>query len=443
MLTPAVGANQGQRSKSAGRQRLGLVSFGVLFIALFAIVAVSEGVGDPSIPSGHVALVEDVPSEVGEISDEQFDRALLQAAVQAGLKVAPKEGDKKYEEVKEAALGELLDSVWLQGQAEEMGIEVTDKQIATELAQIKKQNFKTEAAFKEFLEESKYTTEDVDKRVRLQILSTQIQQRLTSEAPVVGEGQIEDYYEAAKSTQFTQPASRDVRVIVNKDAQKIEEAKAALEKDDSPKNWKAVAKKFTEDTFTKATGGLQAGVTAESGRFPANVEEAIFAATVLQVEGPVKAPETGAIYVFQVEKTTPEKVQELKEVKSQISTQLTQSAQQESFTEFVNAYQTKWTERTFCAEGFVIERCSNYKGSGRPESAPPACYEENPKGGPPKDCPAPVLATQPALPGSVSILTPEGERLPQRPRPVGLKEEEGAAAGIEGLPPGASEIPVE
>lgn len=435
-----MGAKDGQRSKSAGRQRFGLVLFGVLFVALFAGFAIAEGLGDPSIPSGDIALVEDVPEDIGTISEEEFDRAMLQSALQSGLKKAPEPADKKYEEVKTAALGELLDSIWIQGEGEEMGIEVTPKQIETELEQIKQQNFKTEAAFKKFLEESSFTPEDVDKRVRLQILSTKIQQKLTEGAPPASESEVEDYYDAAKASQFTQPASRDIRAIVNKDGKKIEEAKAALEKDDSAKNWKVVAKKYSEDPFTKTTGGLQAGVTEESGRFPEEVEEAMFAAALLKIEGPIKS--TTGTYVFQVEKETQEKVQELKAVKAQISSQLTQQAQQSSFAEFVSAYQSKWTSRTFCAEGFEIERCANYVGSGHPASAPPACYEADPKGGRPADCPAPVLSVAPALPGSTTILLPQGERLPQRPRPEGLEEgEEGAEAGLEGLPPGATEVP--
>jgi parvulin-like peptidyl-prolyl isomerase len=447
-----VGAKQGQKKgrgggptgprsgKSAGRQRFGLVLFGVLFVALFAGFAIAEGIGDPSIPSGDIALVEGVPEDVGTISEEEFDRAMLQSALQSGLKKAPEPADKKYEEVKTAALGELLDSIWIQGQGEEMGIEVTPKQIATELEQIKQQNFKTEAAFKEFLEESGFTSEDVDKRVRLQILSTKIQQELTEGAAPASESEVEDYYEAAKDEQFTQPASRDIRAIVNKDEKKVEEAKAALEKDDSAKNWKVVAKKYSEDPFTKTTGGLQAGVTEESGRFPKEVEEAMFGAALLKVEGPIEGS-TGT-YVFQVEKETQEKVQTLKEVKAQISSQLTQQAQQSSFSEFVSAYQSKWTSRTFCAEGFEIERCANYVSSGHPASAPPACYEADPKGGRPADCPAPVTSISPALPGSTTILKPQGERLPQRPRPEGLEEgKEGAEAGLEGLPPGAEEVP--
>lgn len=431
------------RSKSAGLQRLGLIVFGVLFVALFAGFAITQGLGAPGVPAGDVALVEGVPDDVGHISQEEFDRALLQAAGQAGLKKAPEPADKKYEEVRDAAMGELLDAVWIQGQGEEMGIEVTPKQIETELEQIKQQNFKTDAAFQKFLKESHFNQEDVDKRVRLQILSTKIQQRLTEGAAPASDSEVEDYYNEAKATQFTQPASRDIRAIVNKDAKKVEEAKAALEKDDSAKNWKAVAKKFSEDPFTKTTGGLQAGVTEESGRFPATVEAAMFAAPLLTIEGPIKDKES--TYVFEVDKETAEKVQTLKEVKSQISTQLTQQAQQESFSDFVSGYQSKWTSRTFCADGFQIERCSNYSSpNGHSANAPPACYEADPKGGRPEDCPAPVLANTPARPGSVSILEPQGEKLPQRPRPVGLEEaKEGAEAGLEGIVPGATEVPAE
>ena len=435
-----MGANQGQRTKSAGLQRFGLAVFGALFVALFVIFAVAQGIGSPSVPSGDVALVEEMPADLGEISEEEFDRTMVQAAVAAGLKEAPKPADKKYEEVKKAALDELLDAIWIQGQGEEMGVEVTPKQIETELAQIKKQNFKTEKAFQEFLDESGFTQEDVDKRVRLQILSTQIQQRLTSSAPPASKAEVEEFYEAAKSSQFTQPASRDIRAITNKNPKKLEEAKAALEKDDSPKSWEAVAKKFSEDPFTKSTGGLQAGVTEESGRFPASVEAAMFSAPVVAIEGPVKGD--AGLIIFQVEKTTPEKVQTLEEVRAQISSQLTQQAQQEQFAEFLANYQSKWQSRTFCAEDFVTERCANYVGSGRPENAPPACYEADPKGGRPKDCPAPVLSISPALPGSTTILSPQGERLPQRPRPEGLKEGEGAEAGLEeGIVPGATEVP--
>ena len=66
-------------------------------------------------------------------------------------------------------------------------------------------------------------------------------------------------------------------------------------------------------------------------------------------------------------------------MKSQISAQLTQQAQQEVFTQFVSNYTSKWQARTFCASGYVIERCSNYIGTGRPSKRSPGLLRSQPQ----------------------------------------------------------------
>jgi foldase protein PrsA len=436
-----VGAKPGQSRKSAGRQRLALIVFGALFVLLFAGFAIVQGIGQPSVPPGDVAIVESVPDDVGTVSEAEFKRALLQQAASGGLKKPPKPGEKKYEELKTAALSELLDQIWIEGEAEELGIALTPKQIATELAQIKKQNFKTKAEFQEFLKTSRFTMDDVLARVRLQLLSTQIQEQVSKEAPPPSEAEIADYYDAAKDAQYTTPESRDVRVVVNKDKAKVEEAKALLEKDDSPKSWKEVAAKYSEDPTTKSNGGLQPALTEELLASQDALKTAVFDSPTGVVVGPTEVE--GKFFAIEVEKLNPAKVQTLKEVSPQIKTQLTQTVAQEVFSDFVSGYQSKWESRTFCADDYLIERCANYVGSGHPSSAPAACYEADPKGGPPKACPAPVAQVAPAMPGSVSILKPQGERLPQRPRPEGLKEaaEEAGLGAPEGVPPGAAEAP--
>jgi hypothetical protein len=143
--------------------------------------------------------------------------------------------------------------------------------------------------------------------------------------------------------------------------------------------------------------------------------------------------------VVEVDKLNPQKVKSLNEVSAEIKTQLTQQLSQEVFSEFVAEYQGKWSSRTFCADGYVIERCANYVGSGHPAGAPPACYEASPKGGTPKACPAPVSQATPSLPGSVTLLKPQGQRLPQRPRPEGLKE--GAESALPQGVPGTTSTP--
>ena len=223
-------AGSGAADRKSGRQRLALLLFGALFVVLFAGYAIADGIGQPSVPEGDVALVQEVPEEIATVSEADFKRALLQQAAQAQLKKTPQPGDDKYDELKEAALGELLDSIWIQGEAEELGLAVTPKEIATEFAQIKKQNFKSEAEFQKFLKTSRFTMEDVRTRVKLQALSTQIQEKIAAQAPPADEAEIADYYESVKDTQYTTADSRDVRVVVNKDKAKVEAAQGGAGK---------------------------------------------------------------------------------------------------------------------------------------------------------------------------------------------------------------------
>jgi parvulin-like peptidyl-prolyl isomerase len=421
----------------AAVRRLGLMIFGVTFIVLFAIVAISEGLGDPSVPSGDAALVEDVPGDIGNVSEAEVAHAIELAAKQAGEKEVPKPGDPKYEEAKKTGMQSVLEGIWIQGIADEWGIEVTDAEVAKELKKVKKESFKSEAEFQKFLKESGYTPADIDTRVKIQILSTQLQEQLKEKAPKPDQADVEDYYEAAKDTQFTQKSSRDVRLIVNKDRKKAEEALDALSGDNSETNWKKVAKKFSEDPTTKASGGLQKGVAEGVLEEPLGAE--VFDASEGVIEGPIKAPR--GYTVFEVASETPESVQELKAVEAQIKSTLEQQFEQEYFTSFVSSFSNEWTQRTFCASGYVIERCANFKDSGHPATAPAGCYEADPKGGLPQACPAPVSQLIPALPGTITPLEPKGKPLAQRPRPL---DEPGAGAeAAEGLPEGAVPPPAE
>ncbi len=416
--------------KSAGLQRLTLLGFAGLLVLLFLIFAIAQGLGNPSVSSGDVVVIEDAPDGLGTVSEEELKRAIEQTAGQAGQKV-PKEGTPQYEELEKSAFGEVVERVWIQGEAEEMGIAVTPEEVSDELEKLKKQAFKTEAQYQKFLKESNFTQADVDERIEIQMLSERIQKEASEESATPSDAEVEEYYEAAKATQFTQPETRDVRLVVNKDQKKIDEAGALLEKDNSDESWKKVAKEFSTETATKGKGGLRTSLV--EGALP-ELDSAIFSAPPAVVEGPVESAQGWTI--FEVDKVNSEKVQSLKEVESQISAQLGEQTQQQDAARLIRNFRSKWTSRTFCAEDFLIESCANFEGSGRSASAPPACYEADPKGPAPEACPAPVQQVAPALPGTVSVLAPEGEKLPQGPRPSKL--EAAPPTGTTGLPPGVT-----
>jgi foldase protein PrsA len=341
-------------------QRVGLILFAVVFIGLFVVFAVAQGIGAPSIPKGDIALVTNVPSELGHISEADYKKSTEQQEAQAGVKKAPKAGSKKAEELHKAAIGELLNTTWIFGEAEELGIKVTKKEVETELAKVKKESFKTEKAFQEFLKQDHYTVEDVNERIELQILSTKIQEKITKEAPPVSEAELKAYYEAEKATQYTKKPTRDVRVIVNENKKEVEAAQKALEADNSEASWKKVTKKYSPTTASQ--GGLQKEISEEFLTEP--LKKDIFSAATGELVGPVKQEKN--YLLLEVVKLHPEKVQPFSEVKTTISTTLGQENEQKYFSEWVTGFQSKWSSRTQCASGFLIEQCGNYKGTGHP-----------------------------------------------------------------------------
>jgi parvulin-like peptidyl-prolyl isomerase len=430
-----VGAKAGQRrGKAAGRQRLALIVFGALLVLLFLGFAIAQGLTGPSVPSGDVAHISSVPDEFADIGEDELNRSIARLATsgEEKAKKPPKPGSKKYDELQTKAMTELIEGVWIRGEAEELGISVTEKQVEDELASIKKQNFPTDAAYKKFLAESKFSQEEVDQLVELQIVTKEIQEQVSAQAPKPSGDQIEAYYEAEKEAQFTTKESRDVRLILNEDKGEVEAAKAALEKDSSPASWKKAAKKYSSDPTSASKGGLQEGITEEF--LKGALKAAIFDSPTGELVGPVKFEKNWVL--VEVVKLNPGKVQTLAEAKPQIESALGQQTQQEYLSEFVSGFDAKWTQRTVCADDFVMEKCGNFKGSGHPANASPACYEADPKT-PAKECPSPVTPISPALPGSVSVTKPKGEPFPQRPRPE-ASEEAGEEVPAGAVPPGAA-----
>ena len=97
----------------------------------------------------------------------------------SGLKKTPKPGDKQYDELKETtrrqpARNDLDPGPG--GRRRHHGDRRGSRQKNSK--KLKKQNFKTEAEFQEFLKTSHYTTQDVNERVKIQILSNKIQEQL-------------------------------------------------------------------------------------------------------------------------------------------------------------------------------------------------------------------------------------------------------------------------
>lgn len=122
----------------------------------------------------------------------------------------------------------------------------------------------------------------------------------------------------------------------------------------------------------------------------------------------------------------PPKGKSLVEARVEVASSIRSQKESELFNRVEGKYRSEWHARTRCGEGFIVEECSNFPSFGHPATAPPACYEADPRE-PTDECPAPVVATKPAAPGSIRWWRPDGERLVQRPIPEPEPEVEAPA----------------
>ena len=415
---------------STGPKRSVVVAFAALLVGVVVLIAATSGIGKPGLPNDDaVAFVDQAPD--GEVTQEPFDVAIEQAAARQQVAEVPEPGTPQYDLLQETAMADLLLSRWVNGEADELGIEVTDSAIDTELETIITDQFGGQKEFDKFLEQSKFTEEDALERVRLQLLSQRIQEDvLGAEPPDVPEEEVADFYDE-NIEQFETPETRDVRTLLNPDEAEAQEAFNQLSEDSSPANWKKVTKELSTDEATSGLGGLRQGVT-EGQNDPA-LDEAIFSAPEGALEGPIET-EAG-FYVFQVEAITEASTQELDDqTKQQIEQTLASELQQETAAAYQADFLAKWRARTVCADDFAIDRCSNAP------PAPDACTgdddgeEPTPDpvtGEPTEGCPAPVPSTRPLSPSDAGDPAAVGK--PQGPQ--------GLAPPVPALPAGAQTIP--
>jgi foldase protein PrsA len=262
-----------------------------------------------------------------------------------------KQCEQQYNQLRDQVLGLLISFEWIEREAEDQGIKVTDAEVKKSFDEQKKQSFPKTADYEKFLKDSGQTNEDVLQRVRLDTLSQKIRDKVTKGKDQVTDQQIEDYYNKNKA-QFAQPERRDLSIVLTKKEDKAKEAKAALE---SGESFKTVAKQYSIDDASKAQGGKLPAVA--KGQQEKAFDDAIFKAKKGKIEGPVKTQ--FGWYVFRVDKVSKASQQTLAQAKTTIKQVLASQNQQKALDAFVKDFRKKWKEKTECRDDYVTQDCKN------------------------------------------------------------------------------------
>jgi foldase protein PrsA len=257
----------------------------------------------------------------------------------------------EWDTLKTEVMQFLIQSEWVQQEAEKRDIEVSDKAVEKSFEDQKKEAFPTDKAYKEFLKTSGMTEEDILFRVKLSQLQEKLTKQITDDAGKVSAADVDEYYEKNKN-RFAQPERRDLRIVLTKTEAKASEAKQALE---SGQSWKQVVKEYSIDEASKAQGGKLAAVA--KGQQDKAFEDAAFAAKKGELEGPVKSQ--FGWYVFEVEKITPASQQSLEQSRDTIRNLLRDERKQKALDSFIKEFRQEYKDETNCNDDFRVAECKN------------------------------------------------------------------------------------
>ncbi|MFL5958622.1 MAG: peptidyl-prolyl cis-trans isomerase [Solirubrobacterales bacterium] len=335
-------------------------------------------------PTGGAVVVPDAPTFAKCVASKQQSQPKLPKGQKPPTAAQLKQQcNQEYQGLRDQVMQFLISAQWIQGEAKDQGIKVTDADINKRFQQTKKQSFPKEADYQKFLKQSGMTQTDILFRVRLDALSSKIRDKVTKGKAKVTDAQITTYYNKNKK-RFAQPERRDLRIVLTKTLPQANAAKKALQ---AGQSWNVVAKKYSTDQSTKNTGGQLLAVT--KGQQDRTFENAAFKAPKSKVLGPVKTQ--FGYYVFEVTKITPASQQALAQAKTTIRQLLVSQNQQKSLNDFVKSFQKKWKDRTNCRKGYVTQDCSNAPKPKKQKTAPGAVPQPQgaPQGGAPPQTGAP------------------------------------------------------
>ena len=225
-----------------------------------------------------------------------------------------------YQELKRRALGLLISSEWLVGEAKERRLSVSGSTLTAEARSAE----------------------------------AQLRHLLASQEAPITKAVVAAYYRQ-HITRYERPEQRDIG-IVERIATKAA-AQRALERVARAKDMTRVA---IPESFVKTN-------LAEVVPRKRAIIKAIFAGKPHTLIGPLPLNEKWCF--FEVTSVVPRDVQSLAQLQAAIARRLAAEQQQRTLTDFIAAWRKKWTARTRCSRGYVVQKCSQYRGVEAAEDA--------------------------------------------------------------------------
>jgi parvulin-like peptidyl-prolyl isomerase len=313
-----------------------------LLAALAAVLAACGGGGNDSVPSGSIAQVGD-----RAITQAQFDALLAQAkrSYESQKRKFPEAGTPEYQTLKNQAVSYLVQRVEFAQEADDMDVEVSDKDVDKRLAEIKKQYFgNSESKYKKQLKQSGLTDEQVREDVRANLISDKLFKKITDEVKA-SDADVRKYYDEHES-QYGVPEQRDIAHILVKKKALADQLYARVK---AGEDFSKLAKKYSQDPGSKAQGGK---LTISKGQTVGPFDQTAFLLRTGTYSRPVKT-EFGYHIIKALGPVKAAKVTPFEKVKDSIKQQLEQQKKNDKMTKWVADLKKKFDGEITYSPGYA------------------------------------------------------------------------------------------
>src|SRR6266480_4890447 len=287
-------------------------------LLVVGLLAAGCGGGSKAVPADAVAVVGD-----STITKADFNNVL--AATKKIDKIrktaTPKPGTTEYKTRSDGIVQFLVTMSELTQEAKSMGLApVTDKEVQTQIDQIKKQYANgDEKKFETLLAGQGLTIDIYRLQWRYQLLSNRISADVTKGVKVT-DADVKKYYDANKAN-YTQTASRDVRHILVNSKKLADTIEAQLK-----------------------AGGNFAKLTVQKGKTVPEFDKAAFSLKTNEISAPVHT--TYGWHIIQaLSAITPAQTKPLKDEQATIRQQLVSTKKQDAMTKWLDDMKKSYSKK--------------------------------------------------------------------------------------------------
>jgi foldase protein PrsA len=325
-----------------------------IFLGFALVVFAPACGGGGDVPEGAVAVVEGTEISRAEL-DELVERA--KKAYEAQKQEFPKVGTPEYQNVQTQYVAFLVQREEFEKEADELGIEVTQKDVDKEVQEFIKSRYEGDRkAAEKALDEQGFTFEAFEETIRTSVLAQKLFNGLTKDVKVE-EAEILAYYQQNLQAQYQTPESRDVRHILISEKKQGEEVDFPKSKAEADRiyaelkgggDFAALAKENSDDPGSKDTGGK---LSITRGQTVPEFDKTAFELEEGAISQPVKTTYgyhiIEALSAVRKAKTTP-----IAKVRASIRTTLLQEKKTAFMTDWVEDLTKKYDGKVSYAAGF-------------------------------------------------------------------------------------------